>query len=228
MGRSVPIDAVLDLNRRLDGIVLPDGTHLSTGNLTPYKAEPDTIDSYRLLWDGEMRLMLDSYRELAFALTLSVTALYLILVAYYESFLMPLVAMSAILLGLVGIFPGHWLLHQGFSVTSLVGVLALSGIVIRNSLLIIDFVLDYRKQGMPLKEAILEAGAVRLRPILLTTMAIVFGTMVMLTDPVFCGLAISLIFGTLAATALTLVVIPCLLFLLLNKEHAEPAEQAGR
>jgi len=228
MGRSVPIDAVLDLNRRLDGISLPDGTHLSTGNLTPYKAEPDTIDSYRLLWDGEMRLMLDSYRELAFALTLSVTALYLILVAYYESFLMPLVAMSAILLGLVGIFPGHWLLHQGFSVTSLVGVLALSGIVIRNSLLIIDFVLDYRKQGMPLKEAILEAGAVRLRPILLTTMAIVFGTMVMLTDPVFCGLAISLIFGTLAATALTLVVIPCLLFLLLNREHTEPAEEAGR
>jgi multidrug efflux pump subunit AcrB len=226
MGHSAPLNAVLDLNRRLDGMRLPDGTHISTGNLGPYKAEPDTIDGYGLLWDGEMRLMLDSYRDLVYALTLSITTLFLILVAYYESFSLPVVAMSAIPLGLVGIFPGHWLLHQGFSVTSLVGVLALSGIVIRNSLLIIDFVLDYRKQGMPLKEAILEAGAVRLRPILLTTMAIVFGTMVMLTDPVFCGLAISLIFGTVAATTLTLAVIPCLLFLLLNKGHEEP-EEAG-
>jgi multidrug efflux pump subunit AcrB len=175
-----------------------------------------------------MRLMLDSYRDLVFALTLSTTAMFLILVAYYESFSLPLVAMAAIPLGMVGIFPGHWLMHQGFSVTSLVGVLALSGIVIRNSLLIVDFVLDYRKQGMPLKEAIVEAGAVRLRPILLTTMAIIFGSMVMLTDPVFCGLAISLIFGTITATVLTLVVIPCLLFLLLNKEQKEPAEEAER
>lgn len=223
MGRTAPINAVLDLNRRLDRMTLPDGTRLSTGNLKPYKADPDTIGGYGLMWDGEMRLMLDSYRDLVYALTLSITTLFLILVAYYESFSLPLVAMSAIPLGLVGVFPGHWLLHQGFSVTSLVGVLALSGIVIRNSLLIIDFVLDYRKQGMPLKEAIIEAGAVRLRPILLTTMAIVFGTMVMLTDPVFCGLAISLIFGTVAATALTLAVIPCLLFLLLNKGHKESA-----
>jgi multidrug efflux pump subunit AcrB len=228
MGRSVPIDAVLDLDRRLDGKALPDGTGLSTGNLEPYKAEPDTTKGYLLLWEGEMRLMLDSYRDLVFALTLSTTAMFLILVAYYESFSLPLVAMAAIPLGMVGIFPGHWLMHQGFSVTSLVGVLALSGIVIRNSLLIVDFVLDYRKQGMPLKEAIVEAGAVRLRPILLTTMAIIFGSMVMLTDPVFCGLAISLIFGTITATVLTLVVIPCLLFLLLNKEQKEPAEEAER
>ncbi len=226
LARTAPIYAVLALNRRLDGLVLPDGSRLATGNLRPYKTDPDTISGYRLLWDGEMRLMLDSYRDLVYALTLSIICIFLMLVAYYQSFRLPLVAMSAIPLGLVGIFPGHWLLHKSFSVTSLVGVLALSGIVIRNSLLIIDFVLDYRRQGMELKESLLEAGAVRLRPIMLTTLAVIFGSMIMLTDPVFCGLAVSLIFGTLASTLLTLAVIPCLLFLLFKTERKEAAEEA--
>ena len=94
--------------------------------------------------------------------------------------------------------------------------------------MIIDFVLDYRRQGMELKEALLEAGAVRLRPILLTALAVIFGSMIMLTDPVFSGLAISLIFGTLASTVLTLIVIPCLLFLLFAREQEKPAVEAGR
>ena len=115
-----------------------------------------------------MRLMLDSYRDLLFALALSIVSIFLILVAYYQSFTLPIIAMSAIPLGLVGIFPGHWLLGKAFSVTSLVGIIALTGVLVRSSLLIIDFVLDYRRQGMGLREAILEAGAVRLRPILLT------------------------------------------------------------
>ena len=228
LARTAPIYAVLDLNRRLEGMALPDGSRLATGNLRPYKTDPDTISGYSLLWDGEMRLMLDSYRDLLLALALAIVSIFLILVAYYQSFTLPMVAMLTIPLGLVGVFPGHWLLGQAFSCTSLVGVIALAGVVVRSSLLIIDFVLDYRRQGMDLREAILEAGAVRLRPILLTALAVVFGSMIMLTDPVFSGLAISLIFGTVASTVLTLIVIPCLLLLLFQREQEEPAEQAGR
>jgi multidrug efflux pump subunit AcrB len=228
LARTAPIYAVLDLNRRLEGIALPDGSRLATGNLRPYKTDPDTISGYSLLWDGEMRLMLDSYRDLLLALALAIVSIFLILVAYYQSFTLPMVAMLTIPLGLVGVFPGHWFFHQAFSCTSLVGVVALAGVVVRSSLLIIDFVLDYRRQGMELKEALLEAGAVRLRPILLTALAVIFGSMIMLTDPVFSGLAISLIFGTLASTVLTLIVIPCLLFLLFAREQEKPAVEAGR
>jgi multidrug efflux pump subunit AcrB len=132
--------------------------------------------------------------------------------------------MAAIPLGLVGIYPGHWLMGQPFTATSMIGVIALAGVVVRNSLLIIDFVLDYQRQGMGLREAILEAGAVRLRPILLTALAIVLGSAVMLSDAVFGGLAISLIFGTLASTVLTLIVIPLLLYLLLKRKQQGQVE----
>lgn len=125
--------------------------------------------------------------------------------------------MSAIPIGLVGVFPGHWLMEQPFSAPSMIGVIALSGVVVRNSLLIIDFVLDYMKLGMPLLEAVSEAGAVRLRPILLTALAIILGSAVMLTDPVFSGLAISLVFGTIASTILTFIVVPVLLFSYLRR-----------
>jgi multidrug efflux pump subunit AcrB len=220
---TAPVYAVLDLNRRLDGLALPDGTRLGSGNLGFDRMAPDTIDGYRLLWDGELRMTLDTYRDMLGALGLALTFIFLVLVAYYQSFSLPLVAMAAIPLGLVGIFPGHWLLGQSFTATSMIGIIALAGVVVRNSLLIIDFVLDYRRQGMDLREAILEAGAVRLRPILLTALAIMLGSAVMLSDQVFNGLAISLIFGTLASTVLTLVVVPLLLYLLLRYKDQKEA-----
>ncbi|GLK90883.1 efflux RND transporter permease subunit [Pseudomonas turukhanskensis] len=221
---TAPVFAVLDLDRRLDGLLLANDERLGTGNLRLTPAVPDTIDGYHLLWDGEIRMTLDTYRDMLGALGLALTLIYLMLVAYYQSFAIPLVAMAAIPLGLVGIFPGHWLMGQSFTATSLIGVIALAGVVVRNSLLIIDFVLDYRHQGMSLRKAILEAGAVRLRPILLTALAIIFGSMIMLSDPVFGGLAISLIFGTLSATILTLIVVPILLYRLL-RPHS-PSESA--
>ncbi|HET7649342.1 MAG TPA: efflux RND transporter permease subunit, partial [Gammaproteobacteria bacterium] len=128
--------------------------------------------------------------------------------AYYQSFFMPMIVMGAIPLTLIGVFPGHWLLGQPFTATSMIGVIALAGIVVRNSLLLIDFILDYLHRGRPLAEAVIEAGAVRFRPILLTALAIISASVVMVADPVFGGLAISLIFGTFASTILTLFVIP--------------------
>ncbi len=224
---TAPLYAVLDLDRRLDGLPQPDGGRLTTGNLRLNPVVPDVIEGPRLLWDGELRMTLDTYRDMLGALGLALTFIYLVLVAYYQSFSLPLVAMAAIPLGLAGIFPGHWIMGQPFNATSMIGIIALAGVVVRNSLLIIDFVLDNLRQGMALREAVLEAGAVRLRPILLTALAIVLGSAVILADPVFGGLAISLIFGTLASTILTLIVVPLLLYLLLSRPQAPAPQQEG-
>lgn len=207
---SAPVYAVLDLDRRLSALQPSDGRPFVSGNLGLNETPPDVIDGYQLLWDGEMRMTLDVYRDMLLALGVALSAVYFLLVAYYRSFLIPMIAMAAVPLGVIGIFPGHWLMGVDFSATSIVGIIALAGVVIRNSLLIIDFVQDHLKQGMPAAEAVRTAGAVRLRPILLTTFAIVLGSAIMIPDPVFGGLAISLIFGTLASTGLTIFVVPLL------------------
>jgi len=216
--QTAPVYAVLDLDQRLDNMKIGNGHQLTTGNLRLESIVPDTIDGYKLLWDGEIRLTLDTFRDMLSALGVALVFIYLLLVGYYRSFMIPLIAMSAIPLGLAGVFPGHWLMEQSFTATSMIGVIALAGVVVRNSLLIIDFVQDYMKQGMPLHKAVSEAGAVRLRPILLTALAIILGSAVMLSDPVFGGLAISLIFGTIAATILTLIVVPVLFYSLMRRQ----------
>ena len=209
---SSPVYATLTLNKALDGVALPNGVKLMTANLGFVSATPDDVTSNQALWGGDMRLTLDVFRDLGAAFLVALVFIYLLLVAYYQSFMLPLIVMGAIPLTLVGIFPGHALFSMPFNATSMIGFIALAGIVVRNSLLLIDFILDYRREGYPLKESVLEAGAVRFRPILLTALAIMFGSAVMVSDPVFGGLAISLIFGTFASTALTLLVIPSLYY----------------
>ncbi|EMB4337298.1 efflux RND transporter permease subunit [Citrobacter freundii] len=222
LANSVPLYAVLDLQKRLDGITAPDGRPLRTGNLNFKDDVPDTVGGYQLLWGGEMRMTMDVYRDLSLSLSGALLIIYFVLVAYYRSFIVPMVVMSAVPLGIIGIFPGHWLIGMDFSATSMVGIIALAGVVIRNSLLIIDFIQDNIRQGMSLEEAVRQAGAVRLRPILLTMLAIIFGSAIMVTDPVFGGLAISLIFGTLVSTALTVFVVP-LLYALYAQRYAASA-----
>ncbi len=211
MGSS-PVYAVLSLNRWLDGKRI-DGVRLTTGNLGLSPAQPNDITHYQILWGGDMRLTLDVFRDLGAAFIVALVFIYLMLVAYYQSFVMPVIVMGAIPLTLIGVFPGHWLLNTPFNATSMIGVIALAGVVVRNSLLLIDFIIDYRRHGYTLEEAVLQAGAVRFRPILLTALAIMFGSAIMVPDPVFGGLAVSLIFGTFASTMLTLIVIPLLYFL---------------
>ncbi|MCU7842078.1 MAG: efflux RND transporter permease subunit [Candidatus Thiodiazotropha sp. (ex Troendleina suluensis)] len=207
---SAPVYAVLDLDRRLDGIESPDNQALSTGNLRFNNVRPSALRGYQLLWEGELRLTLDAFRDMGMALGLALMGIYLLLVAYYRSFGLPLLAMTAVPLAFIGVFPGHWLFGQAFSAASMVGVIALAGVVVRNSLLLIDFAREYQAQGYSLDEAVLEAGAVRLRPILLTTMAIVLGTAIMIPDPVFGGLAIALIFGVLSSAVLSVILVPLL------------------
>jgi len=218
--RSSPVYAVLALDTMLDGKTLA-GEHFTTGNLGFNDAQPKDLSKYQLLWGGEMRLTLDVFRDLGSAFIVALVLIYLVLVGYYKSFVIPMIVMGAIPLTLVGVFPGHMIMNQAFTATSMIGVIALAGIVVRNSLLLIDFIIEHEAQGRSVKEAVIEAGAIRFRPILLTALAIILGSAIMVTDPVFGGLAVSLIFGTFASTALTLLVIPLLYFIW--RQRSKPA-----
>ncbi len=211
--KSSPVYAVLALDKMLEHKTLVPGVAFKTGNLGFTEAQPDNVMDYHLLWGGEMRLTLDVFRDLGSAFIVALVFIYLMLVGYYKSFMMPLIVMGSIPLTLIGVFPGHWITQQAFTATSMIGVIALAGIVVRNSLLLIDFIVDYRKRGYSLERAVIEAGAARFRPIMLTALAIILGSAIMITDPVFGGLAVSLIFGTFASTALTLLVIPLMYYL---------------
>ena len=168
------------------------------------------MEGYKLLWEGELRLTLDAFRDMGLALMMALAAIYLLLVGYYRSFRLPLLAMVSIPLALIGVFPGHWVLGVTFSAASMIGVIALAGVVVRNSLLIIDFIQAYQAEGFSMDDSIREAGTVRLRPILLTTLAIICGTAIMVPDAVIGGLAISLIFGAASSAVFTVFVVPLL------------------
>ena len=212
--RSSPVYAVLSLDKMLDEVTLPEsGVAFKTANLGFVEAQPKDVTDYTLLWGGEMRLTLDVFRDMGSAFIVALIFIYLILVGYYKSFMVPVIVMGAIPLTMIGVFPGHWLMGQAFTATSMIGVIALAGIVVRNSLLLIDFILEYRREGKGLRESVIEAGKVRFRPILLTALAIIFASMIMVTDPVFGGLAIALIFGTISSTVLTLLVIPLMYYI---------------
>ena len=195
--------AVYDMWDYLSDNALPSGV-----KLTQYFMSNPTEPGYAVRWDGEMRLTLDVFRDLGSAFAVAIVLIFLLLVGYYSSFGIPLIVMGAIPLTIIGILPGHAIMGQYFTATSMIGVIALAGIVVRNSLLLIDFIIEYRRAGHTIDEAVLAAGVARLRPIMLTAFAIMLGTFIIVFDPVFGGLAISLIFGTFASTMLTLLVIP--------------------
>lgn len=209
---ATAFNAVLDLDERLREQFADQGIALPTSNLTLVETAPDTVDGPQILWAGEVRMMLDAYREMGLAVLLAVIFVYLILVGYYQSFTIPLIAMAAIPLGVIGVFPGHWIMGVPFSGASIIGIIALAGVVVRSSLLIIDFAGEKLAAGVPLREAVLEAATLRLRPIFLTAVTVLLGSLVMLLDPVFNGLAVSLIFGTLVSTVLTVLVIPVIVY----------------
>jgi multidrug efflux pump subunit AcrB len=223
LGATSQVYAVLHMWNYLRHHRLPDGTKLTQY----FMGDPDTL-GYSLRWDGEMRLTLDVFRDLGSAFAVAVVLIYLVLVGYYRSFAIPLIVMGAIPLTIIGVLPGHMLFGQYFTATSMIGVIALAGIVVRNSLLLIDFILDFRRAGHTLHDAVLQAGMTRMRPILLTAAAIILGTFVMVFDPVFGGLAVALISGTFASTVLTLFVIPLLYYLYERRRGAGAAAHAER
>lgn len=213
---TAPIYAILAMDQKLKGMDIA-GETLVTGNISRHPVSPNTLDGYQLLWDGELRMTMDAFREMSVVFSVVLLVIYLLLVAAYRSFLLPLLGMIAIPLGVIGVFPGHWIVGINFSMASMVGMVALAGVVIRNSLLIIDFIHDYQRQGHELREAVKLAGAVRLRPIMLTALSVILSTLIMYRDPLFAGMATSLVFGTATSTVLTLLVLPPLYYRVAQK-----------
>ncbi|CAO3455730.1 RND efflux system, inner membrane transporter [Azospirillum argentinense] len=172
--------------------------------------QPDDQSRPVLLWDGEWEITYVTFRDMGAAFGVAILGIYLLVVAQFGSFKLPLVILVPVPLTLIGIVLGHWLFGAPFTATSMIGFIALAGIIVRNSILLVDFIRHLRERGTPLREAVLEAGAIRFKPILLTAVAAMIGAAFILTDPIFQGLAISLLFGLFSSTLLTVLVIPAI------------------
>lgn len=172
--------------------------------------QPDSEAAPALLWDGEWEVTYVTFRDMGAAFAVALLGIYVLVVAQFRSFTLPLVILTPVPLTLIGIMIGHWLFAAPFSAPSMIGFIALAGIIVRNSILLVDFIRDRRSGGAPLRDVLLEAGVIRFRPILLTALAAMIGAAVILADPIFQGLAISLLFGLASSTLLTVLVIPAI------------------
>ncbi|TXG35131.1 efflux RND transporter permease subunit [Seonamhaeicola maritimus] len=210
-----PAYAILGMSDKLNAINLPEGYKMDE----LYMNQPDFEDDYTVKWDGEWQITLEVFRDLGVAFLGVIIIIYMLIVGWFQNFKAPIVMMVAIPLSMVGIVLGHWMLGAFFTATSFIGMIALAGIMVRNSVLLIDFVNLRLKDGVPLKLAVIEAGAVRTTPILLTAGTVVIGAFVILFDPIFQGLAISLMGGTITATILTLLVVPLVYYLIERKNY---------
>jgi multidrug efflux pump subunit AcrB len=203
-----PVYAISKMNKQLDHLILPAGYTLARYNAV----QPDSTDHYSMKWDGEWHITIEVFRDLGLAFAAVLVLIYVLVVGWFRSFLVPLVIMAPIPLTLVGILPAHAILGAFFTATSMIGFIAGAGIIVRNSIILVDFIELRRRQGMPLGEAVIDAGAVRFRPMLLTAAAVVAGASVILSDPIFQGLALSLIAGEVASTFLSRLAVPVLYY----------------
>jgi multidrug efflux pump subunit AcrB len=179
--------------------------------------QPENPYAYSLKWDGEWQITYETFRDMGIAYSVGLLMIYLLVVAQFRSYLVPLVIMAPIPLTVIGILPGHALLGAQFTATSMIGMIALAGIIVRNSILLVDFVNQQVREGMALEEAVINSAAVRAKPIALTAIAAMAGGFFILDDPIFSGLAVSLIFGLFVSTLLTLVVIPVVYYAAMRK-----------
>lgn len=201
---GAPLYGMLNVDAALQNYVTPDG-HTISGH---YFSRPENTNRSGFKWDGEWEVTYVTFRDMGLAFIAALVLIYILVVAEFKSFMLPAVVMAPIPLTLIGIIPGHWLLGADFTATSMIGFIALAGIIVRNSILLVEFARGKVAEGLDVREAVVMAGRVRLRPILITAMALVIGSMVLLSDPIFQGMAVSLLFGSLIATFLTLIVIP--------------------
>jgi multidrug efflux pump subunit AcrB len=188
-----------------------------------YHGQPPDESKTSLLWDGEWEVTYVTFRDMGAAFAVAILGIYLLVVAQFGSFRLPLVILIPVPLTLIGIVLGHWFLHAPFTATSMIGFIALAGIIVRNSILLVDFIRRRRAEGAFLRQALLEAGAIRFKPIFLTAAAAMIGAAFIMADPIFQGLAISLVFGLASSTALTVLVIPAV-YVWLRDDHREVAD----
>jgi multidrug efflux pump subunit AcrB len=179
---------------------------------------PDNPYEYSLKWDGEWQITYETFRDMGIAYSVGLLLIYLLVVAQFRSYVVPLIIMAPIPLTIIGVMPGHALLGAQFTATSMIGMIALAGIIVRNSILLVDFINEQMRTGVPCQQAVIQASAVRAKPILLTGLAAMLGALFILDDPIFSGLAISLIFGILVSTLLTLLVIPVMYYAFLSSK----------
>ena len=212
-----PVYAILKLNRDIAGLRIPEGYAIE-----PYSArQPFLTDRLAMKWDGEWHITYEVFRDLGLAFAAVLILIYVLVVGWFRSFTIPLTIMAPIPLTLVGILPAHGLMGAFFTATSMIGFIAGAGIIVRNSIILVDFIELRMAQGMPLEEAVVDAGAVRFRPMLLTAAAVVVGAFVILFDPIFQGLAISLMAGEVASTLLSRMAVPVLYYM--AERHARAA-----
>jgi multidrug efflux pump subunit AcrB len=218
---EAPIYPILAINKYLSENPLPEGYKIDYTFIPPSMPKNDFKPMMK--WDGEWQITYETFRDMGAAFIVALILIYLLIVGQFQSFVIPMIIMIPIPLTMIGIVPGHWIMTKllgkttYFTATSMIGFIALAGIVVRNSIILVDFILTKKKEGAPLKESIIEAGAVRFRPIVLTAAAAMVGAAVILLDPIFQGLAISILFGVFASTTLTLVVIPVTYYMIEKK-----------
>ena len=212
-----PVYVILKMNKELDNLRLPAGY-----TLTRYNANmPESSDHYSMKWDGEWHITIEVFRDLGVAFGMVLLLIYVLVVGWFRSFVVPLIIMAPIPLTLVGILPAHAMMGAFFTATSMIGFIAGAGIIVRNSIILVDFIELRRRQGVPLSQAVVDAGAIRFRPMLLTAAAVVVGASVILTDPIFQGLALSLMAGAVASTFLSWPTIPILYYVVHARTEAK-------
>ena len=210
-----PLYGMFGINSKVSNMPLEQG-----GKLQSYffKQPSDPYAGYALKWDGEWQVTFETFRDMGIAYGVGLLLIYLLVVAQFKSYLVPLVIMAPIPLTIIGVMPGHALLGSQFTATSMIGMIALAGIIVRNSILLVDFINMKLLEGEDIQHAVIAAASARAKPIILTGLAAMLGALFILDDPIFNGLAISLIFGILVSTVLTLVVIPVLYYAIRYKE----------
>jgi multidrug efflux pump subunit AcrB len=205
-----PVYAILNLGPKISKLDTGGGYEIEQ-----YTAHQPFEDArYAIKWDGEWHITYEVFRDLGIAFAAVLILIYVLVVGWFESFLTPLIIMAAIPFSLVGILPAHGLLGAFFTATSMIGFIAGAGIVVRNSIILVDFIELRLKEGMPLDEAVIDAGAVRFRPMMLTAAAVVVGSLVILFDPIFQGLAVALMAGEIASLALSRMTVPIVYFIM--------------
>ena len=213
-----PVYAILDMNRSLEALQLPDGYGFEIFNTR----QPSDSSKYAMKWDGEWHITYEVFRDLGIAFAAVLVLIYILVVGWFQSFITPVTIMLAIPFSLAGILPAHAAMDAFFSATSMIGFIAGAGIVVRNSIILVDFIELRVAEGMPLEEAVVDAGAVRFRPMALTAAAVIVGSAVMLSDPIFQGLAIALMAGEVASLLLSRMTVPITYYL----THRKPAVPA--
>jgi multidrug efflux pump subunit AcrB len=220
---EAPVYGILDMEKRIQALKTPDGSPLEVMSTHM----PTDTTRYAMKWDGEWHITYEVFRDLGLAFAAVLLLIYILVVGWFQSFITPITIMAAIPFSLVGILPAHAAMGAFFTATSMIGFIAGAGIVVRNSIILVDFIELRVRDGMSLEEAVVDAGAVRFRPMALTAAAVVVGSAVILFDPIFQGLAISLMAGEVASLLLSRATVPVLFYMSARRQAQKAPAQAG-